>query len=367
MHMAPPFLRPLAVVVAVVAGVVSCGSASAFALPSLAPANVLYVSAAGADRNAGTARRPLQTIGAALGRARPGTTVIVRGGVYPTRIDATQSGTQSAPIVIRPASGTRPVITGLLRIRASHLVFTGLRFVGRTSANPDGVLIDIQGADITVAHSELRNAAMSAVIVGDSSDVKILSNWIHDNGTHVVNGIPQDHGIYLSGSTNGVIANNIIDHNLGFGVHLYPGAVSTLVTCNTIVANGATAGGKAAGIVVGGSGSSGNTIVNNVLAWNGETAVRSLEPLGSGNAVFNNLAFADGAGDFPPAFSAGLTEHDNVVASPGFVNAGNRDYRLRARSVARGRALASFLPVSDYLGRRRLSGAGSALGALQAP
>ena len=325
----------------------------------------IYVGPSGSDRAGGTRRRPLRTLQAALARATPGTTILVRGGTYPERIYAIRSGTAGSPIIVRPDAGSHPVVTGPLTVHASHVVVRGLVFVGRTAANPDGVLVSIEGDDVTLLRNELRNASMSGVIVGDSAGVKIVANWIHNNGTHVLNGIPQDHGIYLAESSGGLIANNIVDHNLGFGIQLYPHAVATLVTSNTIVANGRMDGAPASGVIVGGAGSSGNQIVNNIVAWNGQAGVRSLQPLGLGNAVFTNLGFADSNGDFPATLSGGLFVHDNVTAPPRFVSVRSHDYRLRASSPALGRALAAFAPASDYAGSRRFGRRAPDLGALQ--
>src|SRR5437763_3170879 len=288
----------------------------------------IYVARSGSDAAAGSRRRPLRTLQAAVARAAPGTTILVRGGTYPERTYATRSGTAGAPIVVRPLGDAHPVVTGPLTVDASHVVVRGLVFVGRTAANPDGVLVSIEGDDVTLIRNELRDASMSGVIVGDSGRVKIESNWIHDNGTHVLSGIPQDHGIYLAESSGSLIANNIIDHNLGFGIQLYPHAEGTLVTCNTIVANGRTAGAGASGIIIGGAGTRDNRVVNNIVAWNGEAGVRSLQPLGLDNVVFMNLGFADSVGDFPALLSSGLLVHDNVTAPPRFVSPRFRDYRL---------------------------------------
>src|SRR5207247_3844970 len=99
----------------------------------------------------------------------------------------------------------------------------------------------IEGDDVILIRKDVRNASMAGFIVCDSGRVKIESNWIHTNGTHVLNGIPQYHGIYLAESSGSLIANNIIDHNLGFGIQLYPHADGTVVTCNTNLEHGRTA------------------------------------------------------------------------------------------------------------------------------
>ena len=120
-----------------------------------------------------------------------------------------------------------------------------------------------------------RTGETARLLAAFRNRANIIANWIHNNGTHVVNGIPQDQGLYLSGVRDGVIANNVIDHNLGFGIQLYPRPTRTLVTCNTIIANGATPNALASGIIVGGDETADNTIVNNIVAWNGDAGIRS--------------------------------------------------------------------------------------------
>src|SRR5207244_11731216 len=133
--------------------------------PARSKPRAVYVARFGADNAAGSRRRPLRTIQAALDRAAPGTVILVGGGTYPERIYATRSGAAGAPIVVRPLRGAHPVVTGPLTVHASHVVVRGLAFVGRTAANPSGVLVSIEGDDVTLVRNELRDASMSGVIV----------------------------------------------------------------------------------------------------------------------------------------------------------------------------------------------------------
>jgi parallel beta-helix repeat protein len=329
----------------------------------------LYVSAAGSDHASGTAKRPLSSIGAALRRASAGTTILVAGGVYPETLYETTNGQPDRPLILRAAAGSRPVITGRLTLNGSNIVVKGFVFVGGLISNPDNVLVSINGSNVTLAHNELRNSAMSGVIVGDSVGVRLISNWIHDNGTHVVQGIVQDHGIYWSNGRDGRIVNNIIDHNRGFGIQLYPGAVSTVVSSNTIVWNGKSKDGSygASGIILGGTATAGNTVVNNIIAWNGEAAVRSLAPLGAGNTILNNLGYGNDRTDFPSdSLGDGLKFERNVTSAPRFIP-GLPLYGLSRSSPARHRAIAAFSPQLDFAGRSRFFKTLPDLGALQSP
>lgn len=61
-----------------------------------------YVSPAGSDANAGTLRKPFQTIQHAADVAGPGDTVYLRKGTYRESVVPAQSGTAAAPITFEP-------------------------------------------------------------------------------------------------------------------------------------------------------------------------------------------------------------------------------------------------------------------------
>ena len=341
---ASPFLALVAIVL------VMTGTGGA------ATQQTLYVATTGADANAGTLDHPWRTIQHALEMAQPGNTIDVLGGTYAGDLVAAQDGTSLRPIALTAYGNQKVVVRGPLRIAASWFSVSNLVFDG--SASPNQVPIDISGDHVSVTRDEIRNSSMSGIFVGGGTGVRITGNWIHDNGTHVVRGVPQDHGIYVAQAQNGLIADNIIDHNLGYGIQLYPAPKKMLVTENTIVANGTLrdASHGASGVIIGGSGSSGNIVADNILVGNSECGVRSLRPLGAGNRVFSNLGYGNAAGDFPSGFyGAGLTFARNVVDAPRFVDVGARDYRLLATSPARHRADKRYAQPYDYANRRRSS------------
>ena len=61
---------------------------------------------------------------------------------------------------------------------------------------------------------------MSGIYLREANRLLIIRCWIHDNGDH--DGV--DHGVYVSESSGLVIANSVIDHNRGYGIHIYPEA-----------------------------------------------------------------------------------------------------------------------------------------------
>ncbi len=81
-----------------------------------ATARSVFVSPSGSDADPGTLQRPLKTIAAAFTRARPGTTVYLRGGVYyESDLAAPKGGTRREPIVVRSYRAEKAAIDGSYR------------------------------------------------------------------------------------------------------------------------------------------------------------------------------------------------------------------------------------------------------------
>jgi hypothetical protein len=242
-------------------------------------------------------------------------------------------------------------------IRLSNLLMDGPtgRVLTPTAENPRGEEVEVwvRGRDVELQACEIRNDAWHAGIYVTGSDVRIMRNYIHDNGDPSdPRGATLDHGIYWDAGT-GVVANNLIESNLAFGVHLYRAPAGVKVVSNTIVRNGRS------GVIVAARAAH-NLIVNNIVALNGRAAI-AFDLTGAGNRVAGNLFWSNGTG----ALSAtdGLQLSGNLAADPGFV--GEHDYRLGPGSPARNRALREFAVPDDLAGKPRPSAKPADLGALQ--
>lgn len=310
-----------------------------------APSAGVYVSPSGSDANPGTVSAPWQTLQHALDSLSAGQTLYLRAGTYPGWVNATHSGTASAPITIASYPGEQPVITGRLKVAGSWTTVSRLHFVGRTPGNPNGVLLYVSGADhVSIVNDEFDHADMSAMYLGDvgngSDDVTIAGNYIHDNGTHT----NLDHGIYMGTGTRATIVNNVIEHNFARGIQCYPDCDNALIANNTVVGNGR------AGIQVGNenvSTSDNDLIVNNVVVGNGNTGIRSYwgGTQGTNIVARDNLLWHNAGTD---TAGPGISFVANVVGDPLFVGAD--DFHVGASSPARAAALLQYAPAENFDG-----------------
>lgn len=279
--------------------------------PALPTSGLFYVSPNGSDTNTGTQTSPWRTIQKAVNTLSSGQTVVVRGGTYPEFVVAERGG-----VALIGAPGEWPKITGRLKIRAQPFRVSGFVFEGGSDV---GVWVD-GASDVEVSLNEIRSTKKSCIF-GGGNRVRIVSNWLHNCGTSVINQNPQDHGIYWSGGSDSLIANNVITDNLGFGVQMYPYSTSArnVIRNNTILNNGLLVGDSrgASGIVLDQVYTSDNLVENNILGWHSECGVRGQSDLGPGNVVRGNVGWQNTKGDFPTGFYGyGLTYGSNTVADP---------------------------------------------------
>lgn len=81
------------------------------------PTEQLFVvdAARGDDEHEGTQAAPLQSVQVAINRATPGTTIVLRGGVYFERLTIAARGSAEKPITLRSWPGEAAIIDGSLR------------------------------------------------------------------------------------------------------------------------------------------------------------------------------------------------------------------------------------------------------------
>lgn len=257
------------------------------------------------------------------------------------------------PIWVKGYPGDRrPVVRGQFRVFASHVGVSRLLFDGPTgriargtsdSRNREDVQVWLFGSDISLVESEVRhNGWHAGVYVYRSERVRILRNFIHDNGQFDRPEMANlDHGIYFD-SGSGVVANNLLVDNLAHAVQLYTAPHDVRVVHNTIMGQG-----RAAVIVA--ARARRNVIANNLIVRNRE-GIRAFELSGRRNLVTGNLIWGN-AFDFAQEVGH-LTLERNLVRRPRLARKAR--YRLLPGSPAINRGLRAYGVRRDYLGRPRV-------------
>ncbi len=98
---------------------------------------------------AGTAEFPLNSINAAVSRAKAGDTILVRGGTYHEAVTVRQSGTPAAPIKLQAFPGESPVIDGENKLPEDDWY----------------ALIYLQGNYLDASGFELRHSAQRGLVL----------------------------------------------------------------------------------------------------------------------------------------------------------------------------------------------------------
>jgi len=295
----------------------------------------------------------------------PGDVACLHAGTYGavnTWAPMYTSGNASSRITLQGYPGeAKPVIRGLLAIDGDYNTVSGLVFDGPAGVI-DGqkqVTLWVDGDHAIVSGNEIKENHQQGIYIETAEDVKIVGNYIHDNGVFADPGRANlDHGIYFA-SGSGLIADNVIEHNYAFGIHLYPSPHDVVVEHNTIVGHGK------AGIIVGAEpgypAPTNNRIVNNILASNSQNAVTSYGPIGTGNTVQNSIFWANGTS----GATTGLTVSGTIASNPRFTSSTN--YIPQATSPAIDAALSPYYQSTDYAGTPRPQRAAPDIGAYERP
>lgn len=259
----------------------------------------------------------------------PGDVGCLHAGTYGKRGGSTTISASGAPadhITIMGVPGEAPPrILGSTYVKAHDVTLSGLFFDGptgpgssspSTSTNPDGegILVWLEGRGLELTDSDVSHGRAQGVFLTNAEDARVTDNHIHGNGNFANPAVANlDHGLYFE-SGSGLVARNVIDHNLAYGVQLYPSAHDVLVAGNVMFGHGR------GGIIIGGVPDkplpANNRVVGNVLARNAWRGIGSYGPLGVSNVVEGNLSWANGEG----GETTGLSLGDNFSADAGFAD-----------------------------------------------
>lgn len=183
----------------------------------------------------------------------PGETLYLEPGNYGNpgeKFDWARAGSPVAPITISGIPGqARPMIRGMITMRGPYQRWSRSIFDGPTGntggpgPNGEAILLNLDGTELEVSDCEVRHDYWHAGIgANNTSFYRILRNYIHDNGGY--NGDYTDaqnntsHGMYVSPSSYGLMANNLVEHNDAKGIMGRHDSHHLIIVHNTIVANG---------------------------------------------------------------------------------------------------------------------------------
>ena len=300
----------------------------------LAPSSgqAFYASPTGSDANPGTLAAPWRSLTKA-NLLQPGQILYLRAGTYGARgthFDFTATGTASAPITVSgyPGDG-RPILQGQFYVNGSYFRLTSVVIdgptgnVGGPGPNGEGNMIILWGRELELSNSEVRFGQWHAGVGVDGGlNYRIFNNYIHDNGGYLGDfsmndpSWNNDHGVYASPSSYGLIANNVIEHNSSKGLMGRHDANHILVVNNTVVGNGRY------GIDINES-THDWTMANNILLNNGTIkGGGGIGTPGSGGTSYveiNNLFWRNGSNG-TTTWDNNATIINNRVADPMLVN-----------------------------------------------
>jgi len=343
-----------------------------------------YVSPTGSDANPGTLAQPWQSL-AKANTLQPGEILYLRAGTYGARgttFTFSRTGTPAATITLAGYPGdSRPIIQGRVFISGQWLRVTGMIFDGPTGnvggPGPSGeaVLVNLSGQHLELSNSEVRHDYWHAGIGGASNsglDYRILNNYIHDNGGYLGNYDDDQwntsHGLYMSPSSYGLIANNVIEHNDAKGFMARHDAHHLIIANNTFVANGRH--GVSSFEMAGNWIVANNIILNNANVKGGEGA--SMDGAG-GNQLLRRNVFWNNGQNGQKHWSGTFDNSEPLIADPKLVRpatytpqqdlAPNWDNQPLADSPAIGYADPNYALPFDITGKCR--GAAPDAGAYQ--
>jgi hypothetical protein len=194
--------------------------------------SVFHVAPGGSDAASGSEGAPWRTLGRALRALRGGDSLVVAGGTYVERVGGKGTGgfvnlspgSATSPVVVRAASGARPVLQGVLWVEGmDHWTFDGLNVTwdDATGAHDEHMVRFKNGVGWTFENAEVwgarsyANVNVLSDVANEPSGWALRGNCIHDNVGDPAHGTAKDQLLYVNtGLTAGA---GVIERNLLFG------------------------------------------------------------------------------------------------------------------------------------------------------
>jgi parallel beta-helix repeat protein len=336
-----------------------------------------YVSPNGSDSNPGTEDKPWRNLSHAVGIARAGDTIFMRGGNHAMgevwiRRSRNMGGTPGQLLTIMAYPGEEPILAGTRRliIDADYVRVEGLHFRMPWTCTGWGRGIEIANNKFTGAQPQYGAISMGGV------DVLVEGNLIEYDDA---GGNNMDHGIYVHRGQRITLRNNTVIGSKGYGIHVYdehkssdpadwaanPFVLKDILLEGNVVASSQIRSGI---IVAKGRGSAyitleNITLRNNVLFANDLNGI--LIRNGDHVDIFNNTIYNNGSSAIAITGSSSSPQYDpsdvqvsnNIIIAPG-----NATHIYENSS-----GLGITASTNFYNGSPRLSGISDATSVVGAP
>jgi hypothetical protein len=289
-----------------------------------------YVATDGSDDNPGTETRPFRTLGKGVSVLSPGDVLYIRGGTYKEEVTISTRGTPDQPVLVSAYPGEHPVIDGagvssgeyLVHLRGSYITVQGLEIKNAAIRG-----VGVSGDNNTARSLNVHHSYKSGILLtGRNGLVEKCTVW-QNSQRHHVDGRTSG-CLSASGSTGGVIRDNVVFNNWGE-------AVSTLKAYGTIIEDNVVYDNFAINIYVD---NTPQTVVrDNFVHHSGDPEWDSApgisicdESYSSGRAasdgleVYNNLVYGGNGCFYVQTGSCWTGLRNALIANNTFVNAGRQ-------------------------------------------
>ena len=196
-----------------------------------APAASYFVAVDGQAGNDGSHAKPWPSVEFALSKVGAGNTIIVRPGVYrgPWQIRNHPAEPGGPPTIIQSEVKWKAVVNGgegeaINVVDCPGIVLDGFEVSG---ARGEGISMNTDLG--TVRNCWVHNNDHMGVSSHGHRGVRIEANLIEFNGCN----IQFHHGVYADGEGL-TVCRNIVRHNSGYGLHLYPSIKDATVSQNLV-------------------------------------------------------------------------------------------------------------------------------------